>query len=266
MRHCYVVCLAVAVLLAFSPSLYAQVELVQITPPPLRRAEPPAANASAEELDARGDELRGQKAYLDALDYYRAALAKKPSASLYNKAGITELELRRDKESTRDFERAVKFDHQFADAWNNLGVGWYLQQKYGRAIKEYEKAIKLKPDVASFYNNLGAAYYGRKEWEHATLAYGRALQLDPDIFERTSRTGVTAQLPSPEERARFEYLIAKLYAKQGDSDHALEYLRRAMEEGYPGINDVYKDSDFEGLRKDNRFAQLMASKPPAIPE
>ncbi len=61
-------------------------------------------------------------------------------------------------------------------------------------------------------------------------------------------------------------LIAKLYARQGDSDHALQYLRRAMEEGYPGIDDVYKDADFEGLRKDARFAQLMASRPPAIPE
>jgi len=261
----FVFCLTVAILLAL-PNLYAQTELVQITPPPLRRAAPPAPNASADELDARGDELRGQKAYLDALDYYRAALAKKRSASLYNKAGITELELRRDNESARDFGRAVKLDRQFADAWNNLGVAWYLQQKYGKAVKEYEKAIKLKPDVASFYNNLGAAYYGKKDWEQATIAYGQALHLDPDIFERTSRTGVTAQLPSPEERARFEYLIAKLYAKQGDSDHALQYLRRAMEEGYPGIDDVYKDADFEGLRKDARFAQLMASRPPAIPE
>jgi tetratricopeptide (TPR) repeat protein len=265
MHRCFVFCLAVAVLLAL-PNLYAQTELVQITPPPLRRAAPPAPTASAEELDARGDELRGQKAYLDALDYYRAALSKKRSASLYNKTGITEMALRRDQECTRDFERAVKLDHQFADAWNNLGVAWYLQQKYGRAIKQYEKAIKLKPDVASFYNNLGAAFYGKKEWEQATAAYGHALQLDPDIFERTSRTGVTAQLPSPEERARFEYLIAKLYARQGDSDHALQYLRRALEEGYPGINDVYKDSDFEGLRKDTRFAQLMAAKPTAIPE
>ncbi|MGH9499397.1 MAG: tetratricopeptide repeat protein [Terriglobales bacterium] len=248
------------------PRLHAQVELVQITPPPLRQAEPPAPNASVEELDARGDQLRGQKAYLDALDYYRAALAKKPSAALYNKAGITELELRRDKESAKDFERAVKLDRGFADAWNNLGVSWYLQRKYGKAIKQYEKAIKVNADVASFYSNLGAAYYGKKEWERASLAYGQALQLDPDIFERTSRTGITAQLPSPEERARFEYLIAKLYAKQGNADRALEYLRRAMEEGYPGINDVYKDADFAGLRKDTRFTRLMASKPPAIPE
>src|SRR5580692_7601792 len=265
MHRCFVFCLAVAVLLAL-PKLHAQTELVQITPPPLRRAAPPASNASADELDTRGDELRGQKAYLDALDYYRAALAKKPSASLYNKAGITELQLRRDSESAKDFERSVKFDRQFADAWNNLGVALYLQQKYGKAIKDYEKAVKLKPDVASFYNNLGAAYYGKKQWEPATVAYGHALQLDPDIFERTSRTGVTAQLPSPEERARFEYLIAKLYARQGDSDHSLQYLRRAMEEGYAGIDEVYKDSDFEGLRKDTRFAQLMASRPPAIPE
>lgn len=265
MHRCFGFGVAVMVLFAL-PNMYAQIELVQITPPPLHRAAPPASNASADELDARGDDLRGQKAYLDALDYYRAALAKKPSASLYNKAGITELELRRDYEGAKDFERAVKFDHQFADACNNLGVALYLQQKYGKAVKQYEKAIKLKPDVASFYNNLGAAYYGKKQWEPAAVAYGRALQLDPDIFERTSRTGVTAQLPSPEERARFEYLVAKLYAKQGDSDHALQYLRRAMEEGYPGIDDVYKDSDFEGLRKDTRFAQLMASKPPAIPD
>jgi tetratricopeptide (TPR) repeat protein len=265
MHRCFVFCLAVAILLAL-PNVYAQIELVQITPPPRHQAEPPAPNASVDELDTRGDELRGQKAFLDALDYYRAAIAKKRSPALYNKAGITELELRRDQESTKDFERAIKLDHQFADAWNNLGVAWYLQEKYGRAIKDYEKAIKLKPDVASFYNNLGAACYGKKEWEEATAAYGHALQLDPDIFERTSRTGVTAQLPSPEERARFEYLIAKLYARQGDVDHSLQYLRRAMEEGYAGINDVYKDSDFEGLRKDTRFAQLMASKPPAIPD
>jgi tetratricopeptide (TPR) repeat protein len=265
MHCCFRFCLAVAVLLAI-PNLCAQIELVQIAPPPLRRAQPPAPNATVDELDARGDELRGQKAYLDALDYYRAALAKKPSASLHNKAGITELQLRRDRESARDFERAVKLDHAFADAWNNLGVAWYLQQKYGKAIKEYEKAIKVKPDVASFYNNLGAAYYGKKQWDKATEAYGRALQLDPDIFERTSRTGVTAQLPSPEERARFEYLVAKLYARQGNSDHALQYLRRAMEEGYLGIEDVYQDSDFESLRKDARFTQLMASRPPAIPQ
>lgn len=39
-----------------------------------------------------------------------------------------------------------------------------------------------------------------------------------------------------------------------------------MEEGYKQIDDVYKDPEFEGLRSDGRFTQLMAARPPAIPE
>ena len=61
-------------------------------------------------------------------------------------------------------------------------------------------------------------------------AYERAVAIDPDVFERTSRAGVQAQLPSPADRARYDYTVAKLYAKMGFSDRSLEYLRKAMEE------------------------------------
>jgi len=77
---------------------------------------------------------------------------------------------------------------------------------------------------------------------------------------------VTAQLASPEDRAHYDYVLAKLYAKTGNLDRSLVYLGRAMEEGYKGINDVYKDQEFAGLRKDPRFTQLMTDRPPAIPE
>jgi tetratricopeptide (TPR) repeat protein len=242
-------------------------EQVQISPPTIRRAQPPAATASAEELEKRGDELRVEKAYLDALDYYRAALAKKPNNPVvYNKAGIAELLMQRFREAGKDFDRAIHLDHQFADAVNNLGVIDYEAKKYGKAIKQYEKAIRSRPDSASFYSNMGAAYFGKKEFEKAGEAYAKAMQLDPDILERTSHNGISAQLPSPGDRARYDYLIAKLCAKQGDRDRSLQYLRRAMEEGYKGINDVYKDPEFAGLRDDARFTQLMAARPPAIPE
>jgi len=46
----------------------------------------------------------------------------------------------------------------------------------------------------------------------------------------------------------------------------LQCLRKAMEQGYKDINMVYKDAEFSVLRKDPRFAELMATKPPAIPE
>lgn len=242
-------------------------ELVQVSPPALRHTPPPAPSASIAELEKRGDELRVEKDYLDALDYYRAVLAKKPnSPGVYNKAGIAELLMQRYKEAGKDFEHAIHFDHDYADAVNNLGVIDYEAKKYGKALKQYEKALRLRPDSASFYSNEGAAYFGKKEFEKASEAYAKAIELDPSILERTSHNGISAQLPSPEDRARFDYIIAKLCAKQGDRDRSLLYLRRALEEGYKGIDDVYKDPEFAGLRNDTRFTELMAARPPAVPE
>jgi len=252
------------------PNLPAQVapsEQVQVAPQVMRRAEPPAANATAEALEERGDQLRAVKAYLDALDYYRAALAKKPNtAEIYNKAGICELQLRRFRQASKDFEASIRNSSQNADYYNNLGAAYHLEKKYGKAIKQYEKAIKLRQDAASYYSNLGSAYFSKRAFEKAAAAYSQAVQLDPDVFERTSRTGITAQTSSPEDRARFDYVVAKLFAKAGDRDRSLQYLRKAVEEGYKGINDVYKDAEFAELRKDHRFTELMAARPLAIPE
>ena len=79
-------------------------EQVEVSPPPVRRAEPPPADAAVAELEARGDTLRSEKFYLDALDYYRAALKKEPdSARLYNKTGINELQMARFGEASKDF-------------------------------------------------------------------------------------------------------------------------------------------------------------------
>ncbi len=257
-------------LVVSSTAALAQVshsEQVQIAPPLIRAIDPPAPDATAADLEQQGDRLRSDKLYLDALDYYRAALGKKPNdARLLNKIGITQLMMQRYKEARKSFEHAIKSDHQFADAYNNLGVVDYENKKYGSAIKQYEKAIARDNTSASFYSNLGAAYFSKKDFEPAVAAYQHALDLDPEVFERTSRAGVQAQLPSPEDRARYDYTVAKLYAKMGYSDQSLEYLRKAMEAGYKDLKNVYKDAEFAELRKNPRFTELMASKTPAIPD
>ena len=242
------------------------IDRVQVAPP-VRGIDAPSPTATAEELEARGDELRAQKNFLDAMDYFRAALPKNPkSPSLFNKIGIVQLQTQHLKDAKKSFERATKLDKKFADGYNNLGVTYYYEKKYGKAIKLYTKAIELREDAASYFNNLGAAYFAKKDFEKAVLAYAKAVQLDPDVLERSSRTGVSAQLPKPEDRARYDFVIARLYAKQGLTERALQYLRRAMEEGYKDMKVVYKDADFADLRKDPRFTELMASKPPIIPD
>jgi len=242
-------------------------EQVQVGPPLIRSIDPPAPDATAADLESRADQLRSEKLYLDALDYYRAALAKNShSAALLNKIGITDLMMQRYREAKKAFDQSIKADHQFADAYNNLGVVYYEEQRFGAAVKEYRKAIAIDDNSASFYSNLGAALFAKKEFDPAVLAYQKAIEIDPDVFERTSRGGVQAQLPSPGDRARYDYYVAKLYAKNGYSDRSLEYLRKAMEEGYKDFKNVYKDAEFAELRKDKRFAELMALKMPALPE
>ena len=256
--------------LALSTAGWAQAvhsEQVQIKPPLLRLIDPPAPDATAADLEARADQLRAEKLYLDALDYYHAALAKnKDSASLLNKMGIVELMMQRYRGARKWFDQSIKTDHKFADAYNNRGVTFYEEQRYSAAIKDYRRAIAIDETSASFFNNLGAALFAKKEFDPAVVAYQHAVELDPDVFERTSRGGVQAQLPSPGDRARYDYTVAKLYAKMGYSERSLEYLRKAMEDGYKDFKSVYKDVEFSELRKDKRFAELVATKTPALPE
>ena len=242
-------------------------EQVEVGPPPLHRADPPAPGASPEELEQRGDELRTEKNFLDAIDYYQAAAKGAPvNASLFNKIGICQLMMQRYKNAKRSFEHTIRADRKHADAYNNLGVVYYQAHNYNAAIKHYQKAILLKDDAGSYFSNLGAAYFGKKQFEKAIQSYSKAMQLDPDIFERTSRAGVLAQLPSPEDRAHYDYVLAKLYARTGVPERSLHYLKKAMEEGYKDIKNVYTDNEFSTLRKDPRFAELMATKTTAIPD
>ncbi len=240
-------------------------ESVQIAPPLLRGTDPPSANSSAAELEDRGDVLHAQKLYLDALDYYAAALKKTPaSAGLLNKVCRTEIMMQRWKEAQKSCQRAIHADPRFATAYGNLGVTYYCQHKFSPAVKNYQKAISLDATMASFFSNLGAAYFAERKFDPAVAAYQHAIELDPDVFQRSSRSGITAQLPSPEDRARYDYTVAKLYAKMGLPEKSLAYLRKAREEGFKDLNNVYKDAEFADLRKDPRFVELMTTKTPSL--
>ncbi|MFZ0563984.1 MAG: tetratricopeptide repeat protein [Terriglobales bacterium] len=240
-------------------------EQVEVGPPPLHRVAPPPAQASPAELESRGDELRTEKNYLDAVDYYQAALrSTSGNATLINKIGICQLMLQHYKPARKSFEHAIRVDRNHADAYNNLGVTYYAVHNYNAALKQYEKAIAIKNDAASFYSNMGTAYFGKREFEKAIRCYENALELDPEIFDRSSHAGLEAKLPSPEDRAHYDFVLAKLFARTGETDRSLHYLKKAMEEGYRGIKAVYKDDEFSSLRKDPRFAELMAAKTLAI--
>lgn len=227
---------------------------------------PDYSNLSPKELEARADAFRSQRDAVAALDLYNKAIKRdSKNAVLYNKAGMVQLTLRDFEGARRSFERATKLDKTFAEALNNLGVVYYQRRDYPRATQLYKKAIALRPDSPSFHLNLGSAYFDSKHMEAAMAEYGTALQLDPMVFIRSSAYGISAKVSKPEDRAVYAYMMARLYARANDVDHAISQLRSALEDGYPNIQDVYTNNEFAAVRQDPRFAELMHSATPAIP-
>jgi tetratricopeptide (TPR) repeat protein len=214
------------------------------------------------ELEKAGDLARAQKDYDLAIDYFQAALRKdRKNAVLYNKLGLAELKKNDLSEARLDFERATKRNPKYAEAVNNIGAVEYLRKNYGNAAKFFKKAVALDETHATYHTNLGAAWFSQKKMDRAIAEYTRAMELDPDAFRQESRTGIAAQILAPEERALYSYTLAKAYAKRGDVEGCLQCLRRAKEDGYRNLANVYKDEEFSRMRDNPKLQEVV---PPPI--
>ena len=209
--------------------------------------------------EARGDVFMARKMYREAIDSYRQGPAN--SALTWNKIGIAYHQLTQLDAARKNYEHALKLDPKYSEAMNNLGAIYYAQKKYRAAINRYNSALKLKPDTASYYSNLGTAFFARKDYKKAALAYQTAVRLDPDIFENHGTFGTTLQERSVEEFAKFHYYLARTYAKAGQNDRALLYIRKSLEEGFKDRKLFMEEPEFTNLRTTQEFKDLMTLEP-----
>jgi tetratricopeptide (TPR) repeat protein len=175
---------------------------------------------------------------------------------IYNKLGITELQMGNRGPARKYFAQALKVDSRNVVALNNLGAVACTDGKYKLAVKYLKQALALDESDATAHLNLAEAWAGQDEMDRAMTEYSRALELDADILAN-SLDGVIAQVHSPEQRARISFLIAKAYAKRGNIDGALEYLRRAKDSRFPEMSKVYTEPEFASLVGDPRLAAIV---------
>jgi tetratricopeptide (TPR) repeat protein len=208
--------------------------------------------------EMRGDIFMARKMYREALETYKSG--PEDSAVLSNKIGIAYHQMLDLENARKYYEKAVKLRPNYAEAINNLGTIYYARKSYRRSITQYKKALRLTPDSASILSNLGTSYFARKNYDLAFATYQQALDLDPEVFEHRSTMGILLQERTVEERAKFHYYIARTYAKKGDIEHTLIYIRKALEEGFKEPDKFTKDPEFAVVRDNPEFKLILSAE------
>jgi tetratricopeptide (TPR) repeat protein len=239
----------------------------QLNPPEsgqLPLAAPATAPKPQLSAEMRGDIFMARKMYREAIDTFRESSQKDPV--ILNKTGIAYHQLMQLKEARKRYEQALKLKPDYVEAMNNIGTTYYAQKNWRRAISWYNRALKIAPNEtrsASIYMNLGTAQFARKRYNDAVKSYQIALSLDPEIFERHGNFGVILQERTVQERAKYNFFIAKLYAQNGRNELAIQYLRKALEGGFKEkkLSELPEVPEFAGLRELPEFKELLAREP-----
>ena len=255
--------ICVSLVSCFSSLLLAQAVQPLVDSSKLGSSNPPplAAPSVSEGLtpEKRADILMARKMYREAAEVYKQAPLD--SAVIWNKIGIAYHQMMEFDVAKKYYEHAARLGPNYPEAINNLGTIYYTRKSYRHAVKLYKRALKYSPQSASVYSNLGTAYFARKQYKLAAENYQQALALDADVFEHRNSWGVLLQERSVEERAKFHYYLAKTYAKAGMNDRALQYIRKALEEGFTERKKLMEDPEFVSIRKMPEFQELLAMEP-----
>ena len=121
---------------------------------------------------------------------------------------------------------------------NNRGIAYDELGQHERAIQDYDRALQLKPDYLKVLNNRGRAYLHLHKYEHAIQDFNKALQLKPDY---------------PIAR----YNMAGVYSLMSKADEALKWLKEAIDLDQKYLDKAKTDSDFDNIRDDPRFKELV---------
>jgi len=222
--------------------------------------------------DNRGIALGNLGRYEEAIASYDAAVKIKPDDhEAWDYRGIVLFNLGRYEEAIASWDAAVKIKPDYHEAWYNWGGVLGNLGRYEEAIAACDKAIELKPDFPEAWFNKGAALVNLGRYEEAIAACDKAIELKPDLPEAwfnkgaalvnlgQYEEGIAACDKALELKRDFPepwYVKACCYALQGMVEESITNLQQAINLNSQLLEIAKTDSDFDGIRGDERFQAL----------
>ena len=207
-----------------------------------------------------------------------AALAGSEEAMERNDAGVKLLQEGKVDAAIEEFRKSVGLDSQLLAARLNLAYTYERAGKIPEAIGEYRAAIDAQPENFYAHNNLGVLLDKKGLYDEAIAEFQSALSIEPGNSTalknldnaRKSRAIVKereGQIASAEKQAqaqpqdpRAAYQVARLHAFYGNKELALQWLGKAVRQGYKDLADVKVDPAFQSIREEREFGLLLQRK------
>jgi Flp pilus assembly protein TadD len=114
------------------------------------------------------------------------------------------------------------------------------------ALDHAKQALDIEPRHPINHYNYGVILDGLGRHDEARAEYLTTLEIDPDLPQA-------------------QYNLACSFAREEDIEKALEPLARALELEPAFLEDAATDPDFDLIRNDPRFKELMASQATQMP-
>jgi len=147
-----------------------------------------------------------------AEEHYDAAVRLDPaSVDAYYNHGVLLLGIENYEGAEDAFRKAIEINSYYADAHNNLG---YLLERRGdlrEATAEYKRAIESKPNDRQAHFNLGRILVSQQKYPEGIQELQKTLE------------------PEDENTPRYIYALGAAFARSGDRQAALRYIRRARD-------------------------------------
>jgi tetratricopeptide (TPR) repeat protein len=176
--------------------------------------------------------------------------------------------------AVEEFQEAIRLEPENAFAWDQESWGLaYLQPPDGvNAEKASREALRLGYSTMNVYYHLGRALLVQGRYEDALAALERSRTISPasDLqdfgvaqvylarkeYDRALQTFL--HIPEKQRQTAVQVIVLSgIYAGLGQKEKALAQLQRALELGYGDFAAIDASPQFDALRSDPRFQQLL---------
>jgi tetratricopeptide (TPR) repeat protein len=200
--------------------------------------------------------------------------AASPQAIERNQVGARLLEAGSLDAAIIEFRSAIRLDEKYFPARLNLAYAYDKANRVEDAIDAYRDAIEAQPRSIFAHNNLGVLYDKKGLYDAAIAEFEIALKVEPGNSLALKNLEITkknkmivqersARIQRAEREARAKpndpwacYYVARTYAVYGQKELAIQWLTRALKQGYRDLRYLMVDPAFESMRDEPDFQRL----------